>query len=108
MSSSSVSSSKVQNGALPQAHPTPVLVRKASRKNLSSGREKEMPCTFISRHLSRGKVAMLLLVALALLIFLFSSFAVYNGFSLSLSLSHTPITFYFIRVGSFFTLNMLC
>ncbi|KAL5572958.1 hypothetical protein UlMin_022555 [Ulmus minor] len=61
-----------QNG-FTNTQPIPVLLRKPSKLLLSSGREKEKVRSFGCRFFCRRKVAMLLLVLLALLIFVFGS-----------------------------------
>ncbi|PKI37631.1 hypothetical protein CRG98_041924 [Punica granatum] len=63
----------LQNGAL---HNQPGMVRKPSKMALSSSREKERCLSLLCRYLGRRKVAMLLLVVLALLVFVFGSFTV--------------------------------
>ncbi|KAM6555955.1 hypothetical protein CsatB_002974 [Cannabis sativa] len=55
---------------------TPVLVRKSSKLLRSSSREKEKLRPLLGRFFGRRKVAMLLLVFLALLVFVFGSFTV--------------------------------
>ncbi|KAL3733746.1 hypothetical protein ACJRO7_023159 [Eucalyptus globulus] len=62
-------------GAL-QNHAAPVLLRKPSKLGLSGYREKEKFLPFVRRYLGRKRVAMVLLVALALLVFVFGSFTV--------------------------------
>ncbi|KAK4781796.1 hypothetical protein SAY86_015898 [Trapa natans] len=52
------------------------LLRKPSKVALSSWREKERLISLLCRYLGRRKVAMLLLVVLALLVFVFGSFTV--------------------------------
>ncbi|KAK4751625.1 hypothetical protein SAY87_005107 [Trapa incisa] len=55
------------------------LLRKPSKVALSSWREKERLISLLCRYLGRRKVAMLLLVVLALLVFVFGSFTVDKG-----------------------------
>ncbi|KAM6584735.1 hypothetical protein CsatB_011737 [Cannabis sativa] len=66
---------------------TPVLVRKSSKLLLSSSREKEKLRPLLCRFFGRRKVAMLLLVFLALLVFVFGSFTV-NKENVNLSITH--------------------
>lgn len=70
---------QVQNGFLPAAQATPILVRKPTKMLFSSSREKERVLLFICRYAGRRRVAMLLLVVLALLVFVFGSFMVNKG-----------------------------
>lgn len=70
----SYGSLQIQNGVL---HST--QARKPSKMLLSSSREKEKLLMFICRYVGRRRVAMLLLVALALLVFVFGSFTVNKG-----------------------------
>ncbi|XP_059443404.1 probable hexosyltransferase MUCI70 isoform X2 [Corylus avellana] len=67
---------QVQNGFLPAAQATPILVRKPTKMLFSSSREKERVLLLICRYAGRRRVAMLLLVVLALLVFVFGSFMV--------------------------------
>ncbi|KAE8125814.1 hypothetical protein FH972_020585 [Carpinus fangiana] len=67
---------QVQNGFLPATQTTPILVRKPTKMLFSSSREKERILLFICRYAGRRRVAMLLLVILALLVFVFGSFMV--------------------------------
>lgn len=67
-----------QNG-ISYIQTTSGLVRKPSKMLLSSSREKEKLRPFICRCFGRRKVAMLLLVVLALLVFIFGSFTVNKG-----------------------------
>ncbi|KAK7324575.1 hypothetical protein VNO77_28249 [Canavalia gladiata] len=65
----------LQNGNV-----SPMLVRRPSKTLLYNPREKERGgCPLICRHLGRGKVAMLLMLALGLFIFVFGCFTVYKG-----------------------------
>lgn len=70
------------NGALSTAS---VLGRKPSKVALSGSREKERALQFICRYLGRKKVAMLMLVVLALFVFVFGSFTVSRGEDIFLS-----------------------
>ena len=56
----------------------PILIL-ASRKLLIPSKEKERFCPSIRRHIGRRKVAMLLIVAFALIVFVTNSFAVLKG-----------------------------
>ncbi|XP_062170057.1 probable hexosyltransferase MUCI70 isoform X2 [Alnus glutinosa] len=67
---------QIQNGFLPATQATPILVRKPTKMFFSSSREKERILLFICRYAGRRRVAMLLLVVLALLVFVFGSFMV--------------------------------
>lgn len=69
---------QLQNGVTSQFHPGTVLVRRPSKALLHS-REKERPCPFVCRLLGRRKVAVLLMVALALFVFVFGSFTPEKG-----------------------------
>lgn len=69
---------QLYNGAL-QNQAAPVLLRKPSKLGLSGSREKEKFLPFICRYLGRKRVAMMLLVALALFVFVFGSFTVNKG-----------------------------
>ncbi|XP_028783064.1 uncharacterized protein LOC114739182 isoform X1 [Neltuma alba] len=69
---------QLQNGVTSQIHTGPVLVRRPS-KTLLHSREKERPCPFVCRLLGRRKVAVLLMVALALFVFVFGSFTSEKG-----------------------------
>lgn len=75
----------LQNGAL-QNSPTSLLVYKSSKANLSSSRERERVIPLFCRYFGRRRVAMLLLFILALLVFVFGSFAVNRGLFSSISL----------------------
>lgn len=79
---------QLSNGAL-QNHAAPVLLRKPSKLGLSGSREKEKFLPFVCRYLGRKRVAMMLLVALSLLVFVFGSFTVNKG---SLLASFSEIT----------------
>ncbi|XP_054816619.1 probable hexosyltransferase MUCI70 isoform X2 [Prosopis cineraria] len=63
---------QLQNGVTSQIHTGPALVRRPS-KTLLHSREKERLCPFVCRLLGRRKVAVLLMVALALFVFVFGS-----------------------------------
>lgn len=69
------------------------LVRKPSKLALSGSREKERFLSLICRYLGRRKVAMLLLVVLALLVFVFGSFTVSKGSVLPLCAFKMPLVF---------------
>ncbi|KAK7244292.1 hypothetical protein RIF29_39112 [Crotalaria pallida] len=58
---------------------SPGLVRRPSKALLYYPREKERVCPFICRHLGRGRVAMLLMVALGLSVFVFGCLTLYKG-----------------------------
>lgn len=75
----------LQNGAL-QNPGTPLHVHKASKTNFSSSRERERVIPLFYRYFGRRRVAMLLLFILALLVFVFGSFAVSRGLFFSISL----------------------
>ncbi|KAF5460971.1 hypothetical protein F2P56_020803 [Juglans regia] len=62
---------QIQNGTLQTSQ-----ARKPSKMLLSSSREKEKLLPFICRYVGRRRVAMLLLIVLALLVFVFGSFTV--------------------------------
>ncbi|XP_030931843.1 uncharacterized protein LOC115957677 isoform X2 [Quercus lobata] len=80
-----------QNGFLQATQASPVLVRKPSKMLLSSSREKERLLPLICRYVGRRRVAMLLLVVLALLVFVFGSFTVNKESNISLHIgSMTP------------------
>ncbi|XP_075671723.1 putative hexosyltransferase MUCI70 [Castanea sativa] len=80
-----------QNGFLQATQASPVLVRKPSKMLLSSSREKERLLPFICRYVGRRRVAMLLLVVLALLVFVFGSFTVNKESNITLHIgSMTP------------------
>lgn len=80
-----------QNGFLQATQASPVLVRKPPKMLLSSSREKERLLPFICRYFGRRRVAMLLLVVLALLVFVFGSFTVNKESNISLHIgSMTP------------------
>ncbi|XP_030460997.1 probable hexosyltransferase MUCI70 isoform X2 [Syzygium oleosum] len=66
---------QLSNGA-PQNQAAPVLLRKPSKLGVPGYREKEKFLPFVCRYLGRKRVAMMLLVALALLVFVFGSFTV--------------------------------
>ncbi|XP_038897643.1 uncharacterized protein LOC120085624 isoform X5 [Benincasa hispida] len=66
---------QLQNDAL-QNSATSLLVHKLSKTNLSSSRERERVIPLCCRYFGRRRVAMLLLFILALLVFVFGSFAV--------------------------------
>lgn len=66
---------QLQNGAL-QNSGASLLVHKPSKTNLSSSRERERVMPLFCRYFGRRRVAMLLLFILALLVFVFGSFAV--------------------------------
>lgn len=76
---------QLQNGALQNSATSP-LVHKASKTNLSSTRERERVIPLCCRYFGRRRVAMLLLFILALLVFVFGSFAVSRGLFFSISL----------------------
>lgn len=76
---------QLQNGALQNSATSP-LVHKPSKTNLSSSRERERVMPLFCRYFGRRRVAMLLLFILALLVFVFGSFAVSRGLSFSISL----------------------
>lgn len=65
-----------QNGTV---SPKPLLVRRPSKTLLYNPREKERGFFFVCRLLGRGKVAMLLMLALGLCVFVFGCFTVYRG-----------------------------
>lgn len=69
---------QLSNGA-PQNQGAPVLLRKPSKLGVPGYREKEKFLPFVCRYLGRKRVAMMLLVALALLVFVFGSFTVNKG-----------------------------
>lgn len=75
----------LQNGAL-QSSATSLLVHKPSKSILSSSRERERVIPLFCRYFGRRRVAMLLLFILALLVFVFGSFAVSRGLLFSISL----------------------
>ena len=64
---------------VPHIHAAPILFRKSSKNFLSNAREKDRFCLIICRYLGKGKVAMLLMVFLALLVFINGSFTVNKG-----------------------------
>ncbi|KAG2681865.1 hypothetical protein I3760_11G163800 [Carya illinoinensis] len=77
---------QIQNGVLQTTQ-----ARKPSKMLLSSSREKEKLLIFICRYVGRRRVAMLLLVALALLVFVFGSFTVNKESNITLHIgSMTP------------------
>lgn len=80
-----------QNGFLQATQASPVLLRKPSKMLLSSSREKERLLPLICRYVGRRRVAMLLLVVLALLVFVFGSFTVNKGLFLSPFLFFSPL-----------------
>ena len=65
-----------QNGTV---SPKPMLVRRPSKTLLYNPREKERGFFFFCRLLGRGKVAMLLMLALGHCVFVFGCFTVYRG-----------------------------
>lgn len=69
---------QIQNGFLQTAQ-----ARKPPKMLLSSSREKEKVLPFICRYMGRRRVAMLLLVVLALLVFVLGSFTVNKESSIS-------------------------
>ncbi|XP_040985832.1 probable hexosyltransferase MUCI70 isoform X1 [Juglans microcarpa x Juglans regia] len=71
--------------------------RKPSKMLLSSSREKEKLLIFICRYVVRRRVAMLLLVALALLVFVFGSFTVNKVWFLNDDAPESNIT---LHIGS--------
>ncbi|OIW05272.1 hypothetical protein TanjilG_03661 [Lupinus angustifolius] len=71
---------QLQNGNILQpAALLPGLVRRPSKALLYNPREKEKVCSSIYRHLGRGRVAMLLMIALGLSVFVFGCFTLYKG-----------------------------
>ncbi|OIW11538.1 hypothetical protein TanjilG_26904 [Lupinus angustifolius] len=58
---------------------SPRLVRRPSKGSHYNPREKERVCPFICRHLGRGRVAMLLMIALGISVFVFGCFTLYKG-----------------------------
>lgn len=68
-----------QHNGFSNFQPTPILVRKSSKLLFSSSREKEKLRPLLCRFFGRRKVAMLLLVVLALFVFVFGSFIVNRG-----------------------------
>lgn len=67
---------QIQNGYLPATQATSILVRKPVKMLFSSSREKERLLLILCRFVGRRRVAMLLLFALALLVFVLGSFMV--------------------------------
>lgn len=88
-----------QNGFLQNIQATPILVRKPSKTLLSGSRDKERLLPLICRYVGRKRVAMLLLVILALLVFVFGSFTV-NRESTSQMGSMTPYATDFPRFSN--------
>ncbi|KAF7822712.1 DUF616 family protein [Senna tora] len=77
---------QLQNGVTSHNHTAPIgpiLVRRPSKTLLYGSREKERLCPFICRLLARRKVAVLLMVALALFVFIFGSLTVDKGADIS-------------------------
>ncbi|OIV92407.1 hypothetical protein TanjilG_23007 [Lupinus angustifolius] len=74
---------QLQNGNVLQQQPmalSPRLVRRPSKTLLYNPREKERVCPFIiCRHIGRGSVAMLLMIALGFSAFVFGCFTLYKG-----------------------------
>jgi len=69
---------QLQNGALQNPAISP-FAHKPWKPNLSSSRERERVLPLVCRYFGRRRVAMLLLFVLALLVFVFGSFAVSRG-----------------------------
>ncbi|ESW21454.1 hypothetical protein PHAVU_005G072000 [Phaseolus vulgaris] len=67
----------------------PMLVRRPSKTLLYNPREKERGFFFICRLLGRGRVAMLLMFALGLCVFVFGCFTVYKGGSITSEIEDT-------------------
>ncbi|KAL2331429.1 hypothetical protein Fmac_019010 [Flemingia macrophylla] len=76
--------SLLQNGNV-----SPLLVRRPSKALLYNPREKERGFTFVCRLLGRGKVAMLLMLVLALCLFIFGCFTVYKGGNITSEIEDT-------------------
>ncbi|KAH1218442.1 LINE-1 retrotransposable element ORF2 protein [Glycine max] len=75
-----------QNGTV---SPKPLLVRRPSKTLLYNPREKERGFFFVCRLLGRGKVAMLLMLALGLCVFVFGCFTVYRGGNITSEIEDT-------------------
>ncbi|RZB77125.1 hypothetical protein D0Y65_035188 [Glycine soja] len=75
-----------QNGTV---SPKPMLVRRPSKTLLYNPREKERGFFFFCRLLGRGKVAMLLMLALGLCVFVFGCFTVYRGGNINSEIEDT-------------------
>ncbi|XP_020223751.1 uncharacterized protein LOC109805890 isoform X2 [Cajanus cajan] len=80
----SYGSLQLQNGNV-----SPLLVRRPSKALLFNPREKERGFPFICRLLGRGKVAMLLMLGLALCLFIFGCFTVYRGGNITSEIEDT-------------------
>ncbi|KAF8024130.1 hypothetical protein BT93_F1357 [Corymbia citriodora subsp. variegata] len=96
---------QLSNGAL-QNHGAPVLLRKPSKLALSGFREKEKLLPFVCRFLGRKRVAMMLLVALALIVFVFGSFTVNKEVSGPEIVPYTESTIPFVKKGTGHTVVM--
>ncbi|MED6135320.1 hypothetical protein PIB30_045367 [Stylosanthes scabra] len=80
---------QLQNGGVFTALPAASLPRRPSKALLYLPREKERVCPSICRQLGRGKVAMLLLVGLGFLVFVFGCFMIYSGGNISSEIEDT-------------------